>query len=49
MLFVKQRWRTCLVLFMFGFHAMTYAMITIAFWPHLVCLTAVLPLAASGG
>ena len=44
MLFVKQRWRTYLVLFMFGFHAMTYAMITIAFWPHLVCLTAMLPL-----
>ena len=49
MLFVKQRWRTYLVLFMFGFHAMTFAMITIAFWPHLVCLTALLPLERLGG
>jgi predicted DCC family thiol-disulfide oxidoreductase YuxK len=49
MLFVKQRWRTYLVLFMLGFHAMTFAMITIAFWPHLVCLTALLPLERLGG
>ena len=49
MLFVKQRWRTYLVVVMFGFHAMTFAMITIAFWPHLVCLTALLPLERLGG
>jgi hypothetical protein len=48
MLFVTQRWRTYLVLFLFGFHAMTYGMITIAFWPHLVCLTAMLPLERAG-
>ena len=27
-----------------GFHAATYACLTIAFWPHLVCLLAFLPL-----
>lgn len=36
-----QRW---VVAFWLSFHAMTYAMITIAFWPHLLCLLAFLPL-----
>jgi predicted DCC family thiol-disulfide oxidoreductase YuxK len=49
MLFVKQRWRTRIVVFMFGFHLITFLMITIAFYPHLVCLTAMLPLERLGG
>jgi predicted DCC family thiol-disulfide oxidoreductase YuxK len=49
MLFVKQRWRTYLVVFMLGFHAVTFLMIKIAFWPHLVTLLAMLPIERLGG
>ena len=41
---LPDRWRRLMVLGWFLFHAMTYAMITIAFWPHLVMLLAFLPL-----
>jgi hypothetical protein len=32
----------------FAFHFMTYSMITIMFWPHMVCLTVFLPLERLG-
>lgn len=41
---VTERWRRRIVLAWFVFHAMTYAAITIAFWPHLVMMLAFLPL-----
>ncbi|TQS46656.1 MFS transporter permease [Cryptosporangium phraense] len=44
LLFLRGRWLTYGVLFLFGFHAMVYAGLTIAFWPHLVALAALLPL-----
>ena len=44
LLFLKGRWQVYAVLFLFGFHAMVYAALTIAFWPHLIALTALLPL-----
>lgn len=42
--FVSEKWRRRMVLGWFVFHAVTYASITIAFWPHLVMLLAFLPL-----
>lgn len=42
--FVAERWRRRIVAGWFVFHAMTYAAITIAFWPHLVMMLAFLPL-----
>ncbi|HET8617286.1 MAG TPA: hypothetical protein VFL94_17350 [Actinomycetales bacterium] len=42
--FVSERWRRRIVALWFGFHAMTYGAITIAFWPHLVMMLAFLPL-----
>ncbi len=49
--FVSERWRRRAVGFFFGFHAVTYAMITIIFLPHVLCLLAFLPLErlTSGG
>lgn len=41
---LSERWRRRVVAGWFAFHAMTYATITIAFWPHLVMLLAFLPL-----
>lgn len=42
--FLPDRWRRLVVLAWYLFHAVTYATITIAFWPHLVMLLAFLPL-----
>jgi hypothetical protein len=42
--FVGERWRRRMVGGWYLFHALTYAAITIAFWPHLVMLLAFLPL-----
>lgn len=42
--FVAERWRRRMVGGWYLFHAITYAAITIAFWPHLVMLLAFLPL-----
>ncbi|GAA3393227.1 MFS transporter permease [Cryptosporangium minutisporangium] len=44
LLFLRGRWQVRAVLFLFAFHAMVYAALTIAFWPHLIALTALLPL-----
>jgi hypothetical protein len=41
---VSERWRRRIVGAWYLFHAVTYAMITIAFWPHLVVMLAFLPL-----
>jgi hypothetical protein len=41
---VAERWRRRMIGGWYLFHALTYAMITIAFWPHLVMLLAFLPL-----
>ena len=41
---LSERWRRRVVGGWFVFHAMTYAAITIAFWPHLVMMLAFLPL-----
>lgn len=41
---LSEKWRRRAVAAWFGFHAMTYAAITIAFWPHLVMMLAFLPL-----
>ena len=41
---LSERWRRRAVGAWFIFHAMTYAAITIAFWPHLVMMLAFLPL-----
>lgn len=41
---VSLTWRRRLVYCWFAFHAVTYASITIAFWPHLVMMLAFLPL-----
>jgi hypothetical protein len=41
---LSERWRRRAVAGWFVFHAMTYAAITIAFWPHLVMMLAFLPL-----
>ena len=42
--FVTERWRRRMIGGWYVFHALTYAAITIAFWPHLVMLLAFLPL-----
>lgn len=42
--FVRRRWRYLLVSFFFAFHAVTFASIGISFAPHLIALTAFLPL-----
>jgi hypothetical protein len=42
--FVGERWRRRMIGGWYVFHALTYAAITIAFWPHLVMLLAFLPL-----
>jgi hypothetical protein len=44
MLFVRQRWRTCAVVFLLGFHVMTWLTITINFAPLMCCLAVFLPL-----
>jgi hypothetical protein len=41
---LRQRWRYLAVGFFFAFHAVTFASIGISFAPHLVALTAFLPL-----
>ena len=41
---LSERWRRRVVAGWFVFHALTYAAITIAFWPHLVMMLAFLPL-----
>lgn len=41
---LSERWRRRAVAAWYLFHAVTYAMITIAFWPHLVVMLAFLPL-----
>lgn len=41
---LSEKWRRRAVGAWFVFHAMTYAAITIAFWPHLVMMLAFLPL-----
>ncbi|WP_140741517.1 MFS transporter permease [Pedococcus bigeumensis] len=41
---LSEKWRRRVVGGWFVFHAMTYAAITIAFWPHLVMMLAFLPL-----
>lgn len=46
---VSERWRRRLVGAWYVFHAMTYAAITIAFWPHLVMMLAFLPLEEYAG
>jgi hypothetical protein len=43
-LFLRGRWQIYAVVFYYCFHAMVYAGLTIAFWPHLVALAALLPL-----
>lgn len=43
-LVVSERVRRRIVGCLYGFHAGVYAMVTIAFWPHLVALAAFLPL-----
>jgi hypothetical protein len=42
--FLTERWRRRLVAFFLTFHVMTYAMITIIFLPHVLCLLTFLPL-----
>ncbi|MGE9807846.1 MULTISPECIES: hypothetical protein [unclassified Janibacter] len=42
--FLSEKWRRRVVAAWFAFHAVTYASITIAFWPHLVMMLAFLPL-----
>jgi hypothetical protein len=42
--FLKERWQWRLVAFFVAFHVMTWAMITIIFLPHVLCLLAFLPL-----
>jgi hypothetical protein len=46
---LSERWRRRVVAGWFVFHAMTYAAITIAFWPHLVMMLAFLPLERYAG
>ena len=41
---LRGRWRYLAVAYFYSFHVMTYAMITISFAPHLVAMTAFLPL-----
>ncbi len=41
---VSERWRRRVVAFWLGFHAVMWAMITIIFLPHVICLLAFLPL-----
>ena len=43
-LFLRGRWQVGAVVFLYSFHALVYAGLTIAFWPHLVALAALLPL-----
>ena len=45
LLFVP-RWTNRLVVAALGFHAVTFAMLTIGFWPHQISLLAFLPLEA---
>lgn len=40
----SERLRTLIIGVFYGFHAMVYGAITIAFWPHLVALASFLPL-----
>jgi hypothetical protein len=42
--FVPENWQTRIVGFFYGFHLMTFSMITISFAPHLVAMLAFLPL-----
>ncbi|MCE0539920.1 hypothetical protein LWF15_30930 [Kineosporia rhizophila] len=42
--FVGEKWRRRMVAAWFVFHAATYSVITIAFWPHLIMMLAFLPL-----
>ncbi|HST80303.1 MAG TPA: hypothetical protein VLL08_01040 [Kineosporiaceae bacterium] len=42
--FVAERWRRRMVAGWYLFHLITFMMITIAFWPHLVMMLAFLPL-----
>jgi hypothetical protein len=42
--FVSEYWRRRMVAGWYFFHALTYAAITIAFWPHLVMMLSFLPL-----
>ena len=44
LLLLRPRWQRWGVAFFVGFHAMTYATISIHFLPHVVCLLAFLPL-----
>jgi hypothetical protein len=44
LLFLRGRWQVYGAVFLYGFHAMVYAALTIAFWPHLIALAALLPL-----
>ena len=44
LLFVKAKWQYLIVAGLLVFHLMTYAMITIIFLPHVVCLASFLPL-----
>ncbi|MDP9416487.1 MAG: HTTM domain-containing protein [Actinomycetota bacterium] len=45
LLFVlSEKWRRRVVVFLLGFHAMTWAMIMVIFLPHVVCLLSFLPL-----
>ncbi|MEI2777567.1 MAG: hypothetical protein V9G19_16645 [Tetrasphaera sp.] len=41
---LTEKWRRRVVYAWFAFHAVTFASITIAFWPHLIILLAFLPL-----
>jgi hypothetical protein len=41
---LARRWQQRVVVGWLAFHAVTYAMITIIFLPHILCLTAFLPL-----
>lgn len=44
LLFVRAKWQYLIVAGLLMFHLMTYAMITIIFLPHVLCLTSFLPL-----
>ena len=42
--FLSPRWRYGVVAFFYGFHAVTYLALNIAFWPHLAAMLCFLPL-----
>jgi hypothetical protein len=44
LLFVRERWQYAIVAFLVIFHIMTFAMITIIFLPHVLCMLSFLPL-----